>query len=61
MSVIDDSGTGSIDGKKFCNAFFRLGNYLCVYCTASRMVTNKLLVVCVCRSIRREVNDGRNN
>lgn len=26
MSVMDESGTGSIDGKKFCNAFFRLGN-----------------------------------
>ena len=26
MSVVDDNGTGVIDGKKFANMFFKLGN-----------------------------------
>ena len=27
MSVIDESGTGVIDGKKFANLFYKLGKY----------------------------------
>lgn len=32
MSVMDEAGTGSIDGTKFMNAFFRLGKRITIHC-----------------------------